>query len=593
MAKHKLPDADVTDLPPSAPAIAVGVTGHRLERLDPADIAFIRDVAASVMSEIVAAAKGTAEQLSFRLVTGLADGADSIVADLAISKGWAVDAVLAFPREDFARDFAEGAERDALECRIETAHSIFELPGARTDAGSGIAYERVGHTVLAQCDILLAIWDNAPARGRGGAAQIVADAVLLNIPVIQIDPVGKGTPILLWDGLDEHDLGAQTVDTVARGGIDQLPALMRHVVELPDDPLEVANFKLYESKRRHRSWLAIAYPMLLLVTGTYRRRPSIKIDARSTAELPDAFAPNTQKMLSERFARADMSASHFARMFRSGYVTNFSFAALAVVLSLLGLALPSSFKLILITLELSTIAVILFTTRAGNKSGWHRRWLDNRQLAERLRCLAVSAQLGELTLRGSTNSGKTWVDWYARRTAREVGLPTAYAGTAYLTRVRNELLALVDEQITYLGGEGKRMHRLEHRLHGVGTLLFATTALICVALLAFKGMSQLVPHEGLIELPHPMLIAATILSAALPAIGAAIYGIRMQGDFAGTAERCETLGHHLVILRKAIDADDLSFDTLQRRVKRATDLLTEDLANWLATYHARPLTLPG
>jgi hypothetical protein len=37
----------------------------------------------------------------------------------------------------------------------------------------------------------------------------------------------------------------------------------------------------------------------------------------------------------------------------------------------------------------------------------------------------------------------------------------------------------------------------------------------------------------------------------------------------------------------------LSFDTLKRRVARATDLLTRDLASWLQTYHARPLTLPG
>jgi hypothetical protein len=46
-------------------------------------------------------------------------------------------------------------------------------------------------------------------------------------------------------------------------------------------------------------------------------------------------------------------------------------------------------------------------------------------------------------------------------------------------------------------------------------------------------------------------------------------------------------------LRQVIDADALSYDTLKRRVARATDLLTQDLASWLQTYHARPLTLPG
>jgi hypothetical protein len=67
----------------------------------------------------------------------------------------------------------------------------------------------------------------------------------------------------------------------------------------------------------------------------------------------------------------------------------------------------------------------------------------------------------------------------------------------------------------------------------------------------------------------------------------------MQGDFAGTAERSETLAHDLAALRQAIDADALDFDTLKRRVDRVTALLTQDLAGWLHAYHARPLTLPG
>ena len=67
----------------------------------------------------------------------------------------------------------------------------------------------------------------------------------------------------------------------------------------------------------------------------------------------------------------------------------------------------------------------------------------------------------------------------------------------------------------------------------------------------------------------------------------------MQGDFAGTAERSEGLAQALTGLRAVIDDDDRGFDTLTRRIRRASDLLTEDLASWLQTYHARPLALPG
>jgi len=137
------------------------------------------------------------------------------------------------------------------------------------------------------------------------------------------------------------------------------------------------------------------------------------------------------------------------------------------------------------------------------------------------------------------------------------------------------------------------MHRLEHRMHLLGTWLFGATAAICLFVLVFKFADKMATSTALEAIAHPLLIFATIATAGLPAVGAAIYGIRMQGDFAGTAERSEALAHALTSLRTVIDDDDTGFDTLIRRVRRASDLLTEDLASWLQTYHARPLTLPG
>jgi hypothetical protein len=135
------------------------------------------------------------------------------------------------------------------------------------------------------------------------------------------------------------------------------------------------------------------------------------------------------------------------------------------------------------------------------------------------------------------------------------------------------------------------MHHLEHRLHKLGTILFMATAATCLALLLFKAMHGWLP--GAEALQGPVTIAATIVGAALPAIGAAIYGIRMQGEFAGIAARNDALVAQLVTLRHVMTADTLSFDALNRRIRRMTTLLTGNLENWLQTYHARPLALPG
>lgn len=83
------------------------------------------------------------------------------------------------------------------------------------------------------------------------------------------------------------------------------------------------------------------------------------------------------------------------------------------------------------------------------------------------------------------------------------------------------------------------------------------------------------------------------MTAGLPALGAAIYGIRMQGEFATVGERARASLLQLRSLRQTVDTDELSFDLLQRRIAHLAALLTIDIASWRRTYHARPLALPG
>lgn len=580
--------------------LSVGVTGHRLDRLDAASLPPLADSLEQVLRAIEQAA-GSPPPAALRLVTGLADGADTIGADGALARGWRLDVVLPFAREEFATDFTPGEARASFVARLEASAAVMELPGDRdaTD-GHGLAYERAGRIMLAQSDILLAIWDGGPARGRGGSPQIIAEAILQGVPVIHLDAAGRRAPVLLWDGLEELDLGQQTVDTVARGSLDALPDLVRTL--LATDHAEHMGTAAAQRARAARArWTpAIAYPLLLAVMGV--RRPRLTDFRAAAPGSPNgssfdpcssngAFAARLRAVLAPRFVQADAAASRCAQLFRSVYVTNFALAAVAVVLSMAGLALPPAAKPVLIVAELATIGAILVQTRAGNRAAWHQLWLDHRSLAERLRCLAIAAQLGDLELRAGGAEPGSWVTAHARSTARELGLPSARVDNAYLACVRDDLTKLIDGQVAYMAADARRMHRLEHRLHLLGTILFALTALTCVALLAFKTMDALIPR--LDSAAHAVSIGATIFSAALPAIGAAIYGIRMQGDFAGSAERSHRLGDQLARLKVVITDDELAFDTLSRRVRRVTGLLTEDLAAWLQAYRARPLVLPG
>lgn len=584
--------------------LGIGVTGHRIDRLGQERVEGVRAAIDSALAAIEAAAVAVVPGVSLRLITSLADGVDVIAANVALARAWPVDTILPFARSEYAHDFDRPALLADYESLLTSSRSVFELPGERHADGDGAAYERAGRVTLSQSDLLLAIWDGEAPRGRGGTGHVVAEAVLQGLPVILIHPDVTRPVEILWDGLIDHDLGQQSVDSVARGDLSALPRLVASLLARPDADADRRAIDAFAQPLRTRATLAIAYPMLQALVGVRSLRRSdfhAPDPAAARAAVENVISPASQHgaafagllaMLAARFARADTAGVMAARVFRSSYVANFLLSTLAVILSLSSLLMPVMFKPALVLLEFVAIGSILLITRAGNRLDWHRRWLDHRELAERLRCLALSAQLGDLNLRARDGSGQSWVGWFARATGREIGLPSLAANAAYLEDARNALRHLLDEQIAYLRANAHSMHVLEHRLHRLGTALFMATAAVCVTLLLIVGVDR-----TLLATSDPvgsvLIKLAIVISAALPALGSAIYGIRMQGDFGGLGARSAALAAQLTTLRRVVDEDRLCFDTLKRRTARATELLTADLSEWGQAFRARPLTLPG
>ena len=568
-----------------APApIGVGVTGHRPGRLGEADLTMLE----ARLYEIMAAIEAAAPSAQFRLIGSLAEGADTLAAGVAVARGWQVDAVLPLARDDYIDDF-EGDAAVRLQSLLSACRSIFELPGERgADGGPAASYERAGRVVLTQSDFVLAIWDGDPALGRGGTTQIILEAVAQGVPVLAVHPA-DGRAELLWSGLNAHDLGPETIDTIARGGIDDLPRLLGTLASSPVSATKV---------RRMRTWplLAIAYPMLLAATGVKTLRMSDLRAPRPSARPKSDTSPaqlegRIDRYLMPQFDEADRIAARAAQLFRSTFVSNLALAAFATTLSLFGLIAPKAIQPLLAVGEFAAVARILLVTHVAGRAGWHGYWLERRQIAEQLRCLAVSAQLGDLLLRGGTPRGEPATE-EVRRVARMLGLPSVRVDTAFLATTRARLLALLDDQIVYLGREAGRLHRLEHRLHRFGGILFTISAVICVGVVVVSALGVLMPGRFGV-LANNLPVSITVVSASLPAIGAAIYGIRMQGDFAGIVERDHVLAAQLGGLRRIAMDEAANFDNLRRLAARTTELLVADLAQWLHSSRARPLTLPG
>ena len=101
-----------------------------------------------------------------------------------------------------------------------------------------------------------------------------------------------------------------------------------------------------------------------------------------------------EKIVLPAFSAADHLGVFYSLVYRSTYVFNFLFAAVAVALALAGIFIhDANVKIYLVAAELAVIFAILVTWfRATGQ--WHRRWLEYRRLAECLRHLRILAPVG-------------------------------------------------------------------------------------------------------------------------------------------------------------------------------------------------------
>jgi hypothetical protein len=139
-----------------------------------------------ILAAIAAAARKANPASRLVIVSSLAEGSDRIVAEAGLAAGFALQAVLPFNRAEYARDFETPASRREFEELLDRASDVFELDGAAGERPR--AYEAAGLFMLANIDVLIAIWDGEVAAGIGGTAQIVERAIADGIVVVWIEP---------------------------------------------------------------------------------------------------------------------------------------------------------------------------------------------------------------------------------------------------------------------------------------------------------------------------------------------------------------------------------------------------------------------
>jgi hypothetical protein len=170
-------------LPDRLPLV-IGVTGHR--DLREADLPRLEREVQSIIATLQNDYLGGEGETPILVLSALAEGADRLVARVAVAQGAKLIAPLPLPPEEYRRDFEPGlkggsaAEFDALLGQAIAAPIIPFTPGnsleaVRADgAKRSEQYRAVGAFIVRHCNVLIAISDgNDKNMAVGGSAEVI------------------------------------------------------------------------------------------------------------------------------------------------------------------------------------------------------------------------------------------------------------------------------------------------------------------------------------------------------------------------------------------------------------------------------------
>jgi hypothetical protein len=593
------------DYPPKPRlALTIGVTGHRLHRNPPLagggetnarvfDVNaveaglgrfFRATIAALATAELAVRQSFGSAAPAITVISSLAEGADRIAARAALAAGLALDVVLPCPPSIYGGTFTDDASRGEFDALLALARARLVLPLAGKPEQTIAdrlprSYESAGLTMLAQSDILVAVWDGKPAGGRGGTGEIVDEAARRGVPVVVVDPANGATRMLWPDDFSDETFVRRAEDIAPRTVESCLAAVVERLISPPASPRERFGLAAYLTRRLGGGAMAKNVSRASLVFDG-------EDSARSRSQWPRVSAAvaawpanrDAAKRYSDALLAAEEVAGRSAGRYRRLFL--FSSAASAIASFFVAAAAHShAMHVLAAAFEFLTVALVGGLVFLATRRRWHNQWFEAREVVERLRIVAMPWLLGAWPV--SLKPGQAaWPGWYARAIARELPL---FSGDLadLLHEAREILLALVDEQSSYHLGNAERMERRDRLFEGFGmALLLASLGANALYLAGkFAGWASLPDFE-------PWSLSASIF---LPAAATASYGVRLFGDFEDLARRSRRTAMELEALKTRL-VGDLDLPALRALAGQAARAMLSDLDAWRIAVQSRRLS---
>ena len=540
--------------------IVIGVTGHR--HLRAADLPMLREH----VRELFRRLRRRYPSTPLRILTALAEGADRLVAEVALEEGHELLAPLPLEPADYERDFPDSVEEFHSILRRVPPEQVFvlpqdELPHPEAPTARERHYRAVGLFIAQQSHFLLALWDGQQAASNAGTCAVVR--MKLEGP--------NGTPEAGLQPLDAEDGGPVYHVHTPRAGDSAACAKPPQWI-FPQEG-DAASFETLCSRMERFNGESV------------RRSIAPHQAAAAEALLPGIRSrPASEQSLAAAFATADLLARHYQRHTRAVLRLTLLFAALlALTFELYAevlhwRALPAGY----LAAFASLTGMLLWQSRRDVQG----RYLDYRALAEGLR-VQFYWHLAGLPESASSSYLRKQLDelrWIREALRAAAALPPP--------RREHPELALkhwVGGQAGYYAdraqSQRKRLHLFER-----ASRLFMGAGLTATALLViFWDRLETLPdwHHWLV-----VLMGFAPIGAALWETYAERLGLRAQVNqyarFAGIFRRAARFAERL-------EQDPLQHDRRHALLALLRELGREALmenGDWVLLLRERPIVLP-
>ncbi len=481
--------------------LVLGVAGHR--DLTPESREYARNEVRDFLLQLGELLPDT----PIRLVSGMADGADRLVADEALAQGISVDSVMPMPmdlyRSDFSAESLAELEKFVAQPKVRKIELLLPdgvtteevaQPGAARDE----AYGRLSEELCRRCHLLIVLWDGDDNGLKGGTSDTIkrflfrssgGDSDFRFLDETPADALYDGYAYWLPVGRESRDGERARKSACFVAGI----LGSRFLVLQEQMPVELHR-EMRDLNEYNKAFMELLDRNVL--KSKWGLFDSIG-DANVEEKMSD-LAP-----IELEYRKADAMAVHFQRLSDRLFMIYSGLAGLMGFVFLVYAKVYASGFFILI--YLSVFILGYFSFRWAHKRHWFAKHLMYRLVAEALRAKFYLALVGHHGTWGAAEliratqvskfAGFNWIvhAFRAAEPALPARLTPADDDAEWLGLAR---ICWIEDQSRYFANKTHDFHHAHHRVERIKSILLVGLFLSGVLLLFFKSQMAAVTIVG-------------------------------------------------------------------------------------------------